>query len=309
MAAALIEISFQGGHGTAAGLTGLFNDLGFEEGKELALGLATIGVISGIVCGNIFINYAVRSKKIKLVSELEDLDNNNRDQEIQSSETIQIKSSNSFSLQIGFIALSILLGVGFHKLISFISILKYIPIFPLAMIGGVIIQFILEKFNKENILNEDILKNISSFSLDFLIASTVATISLSIIKNNFEIFVILALSAILWNLFALIVLAPKIIPSKWVERGLSDFGQSMGMTVTGLLLVKMVDPENKSSVLESFSYKQLLFEPIVGGGIFTALSMPLINQLGANMMLFICSVLFISWLLLGIFYFGKIKDS
>jgi glutamate:Na+ symporter, ESS family len=37
MAGALIEIGFEGGHGTAAGLAGTFRDLGFESGADLAL--------------------------------------------------------------------------------------------------------------------------------------------------------------------------------------------------------------------------------------------------------------------------------
>lgn len=36
----LIEIGFEGGHGTAAGMADTFADLGFEEGADLALGLA-----------------------------------------------------------------------------------------------------------------------------------------------------------------------------------------------------------------------------------------------------------------------------
>src|SRR5699024_1923814 len=45
LAAGLIEIAFVGGHGTAAGLGPTFNELGFPEGADLALGLATIGIL------------------------------------------------------------------------------------------------------------------------------------------------------------------------------------------------------------------------------------------------------------------------
>ncbi len=50
---------------------------------------------------------------------------------------------------------------------------------------------------------------------------------------------------------------------------MGDFGQSMGMTASGLLLMKIADPENRSPALESFGYKQLMFEPVVGGGDFS----------------------------------------
>ncbi len=51
MAGALIEIGFEGGHGTAAGMAGTFEELGFPGGTDLALGLATIGIIFGVVLG------------------------------------------------------------------------------------------------------------------------------------------------------------------------------------------------------------------------------------------------------------------
>ena len=39
LSGALIEISFEGGPGTAAGLEPLFEELGFSEGADLAIGL------------------------------------------------------------------------------------------------------------------------------------------------------------------------------------------------------------------------------------------------------------------------------
>ncbi|MFU8830482.1 MAG: sodium/glutamate symporter, partial [Phycisphaerales bacterium] len=59
MSGALIEIGFEGGHGTAAGLAESFRELGFENGAELALGLATVGVIAGVLIGTLLINWGV----------------------------------------------------------------------------------------------------------------------------------------------------------------------------------------------------------------------------------------------------------
>jgi hypothetical protein len=64
MAGALIEIGFEGGHGTAAGLAGTFDEFGFAEGADLALALATIGLVSGVVLGTVLVNWAVRTGRI-----------------------------------------------------------------------------------------------------------------------------------------------------------------------------------------------------------------------------------------------------
>jgi glutamate:Na+ symporter, ESS family len=58
MVGAPIEVGFEGGHGTAAGLGDTFEGLGFPEGQDLALGLATVGVVSGVVIGIALVNWS-----------------------------------------------------------------------------------------------------------------------------------------------------------------------------------------------------------------------------------------------------------
>jgi Na+/glutamate symporter len=48
---ALIELSFAGGHGTLAGLGPVFEEYGAGELVEVGLGLATIGLVTGVVIG------------------------------------------------------------------------------------------------------------------------------------------------------------------------------------------------------------------------------------------------------------------
>lgn len=52
----LLEISFSGGHGTAAGLTPTFAQLGASEATNIALGLATFSIIAAVVSGITIIN-------------------------------------------------------------------------------------------------------------------------------------------------------------------------------------------------------------------------------------------------------------
>lgn len=65
LSAALIEISFEGGHGTAAGLAGVFQEFGFADGQELAVGLATLSLIAAIIFGMLLIHWGVRRGHIK----------------------------------------------------------------------------------------------------------------------------------------------------------------------------------------------------------------------------------------------------
>ncbi|MDN6411937.1 MAG: sodium:glutamate symporter, partial [Yaniella sp.] len=173
------------------------------------------------------------------------------------------------------------------------------------MLGGVIIQLVAAQTGLGNMIARGTMERIQGLALDTLIIAALATLSLDAIANNIGPFVILAVAGVLWNVFVLFFLAPRYIQSFWFERGIADFGQSMGVTATGLLLLRMADPHQKSPAYEAFGYKQLVFEPFFGGGLVTAASIPLIVQLGPYPLLIIMIVLLIASLLSGLFYFGK----
>ena len=187
-------------------------------------------------------------------------------------------------------------------------IIGYVPLFPMAMIGGVILQILLDKFDRFNLVDRGMVKSLQGLALDFLVLSAIATLSLSVLGENIVVFGVLALVGIAWNVFAFLVLARRMIPKNWFERGIGDFGQSMGMTAVGLMLIRIVDSEGDTEALEAFGYKQLLFEPFVGGGIMTAVSVPLIFNFGMWTILVFVTVMMVVWMLVGLLYFGR-KDA
>jgi ESS family glutamate:Na+ symporter len=67
----------------------------------------------------------------------------------------------------------------------------------------------------------------------------------------------------------------------------------------------MVDPDNRSGAFESFAYKQLFFEPIVGGGLFTAAAPSLIARFGLVSILLLTGGILVAWLVFGFLAFGK----
>ncbi len=323
---ALIEISFVGGHGTAAGLSGTFEELGFAEGADLAVGLATIGIVSGVLVGIILINWGARTGRAKYVGGKKQLSDDEKEKlvELEDRETEVTKAHQTTSsmeplaFHLAVVGAAIAVGYVLLKLIVLVEeytwgawtgvqLFPYVPLFPLAMVGGMIIQIGLDRTGKSHFIDREMINRISGFSLDILIVSALASLSLAVIGDNLVPFLLLAVVAIGWNVFAFLVLAPKMIPEYWFERGIGDLGQAMGMTATGLLLMKIADPDNETPALEGFGYKQILFEPLVGGGIFTAASLPLIYQFGPVAILILSIIVMTFFLLFGLFYFGGKK--
>ncbi len=354
LAGALIEISFEGGHGTAAGMAGTFRELGFAEGADLALALATVGLVSGIVVGTILINWAARRGYIGLaaaertkgnrnalhkdangvssremavspspirISDLRSASGTDGDtleelKELQWEKEQETKPTDPLSVHLGIVALAVAVGWLIKEALLLLelhtwggdggfTLIPYVPLFPLAMIGGVVIQIVADKTGMDRHISRRLMNRISGAALDLTIISALGTLSLTALGTHIVPFLVLSVAGIVWNLFMLIVLAPRIIPFGWFERGIGDFGQSTGVTATGLLLMRMADPRNESGALESFGYKQLLFEPIVGGGLFTAASLPLIAQFGPQTVLALTSGVTVFWIVFGLAVFGR----
>ncbi|WP_078394751.1 sodium/glutamate symporter [Shouchella patagoniensis] len=325
-AGALIEIGFVGGHGTAAGLQGTFTEFDFAEGYDLAIGLATVGIVSGITIGMVLVNWAARKGVSKTLKHPDDIsieqqtgviDVNQRER--SGTMTTSPMSIDTLTLHIGFVAIAILIGYVLLEGLVWVEaitygnsmnlyLFEYIPLFPFAMIGGIILQFILSKTDKHQLIDRETINRIQGVGLDFLIISAMASLSLATIGNNIGPFIILSVSGILINMILFLYLAPKMIPKYWFERGIGDFGQSTGVAATGLMLMRIVDPENKSPAMTAYGYKQILFEPMVGGGLITAVAIPFIIQFGSIPVLIASTILLIAFWCLGVFYFGKKKE-
>jgi ESS family glutamate:Na+ symporter len=75
----------------------------------------------------------------------------------------------------------------------------------------------------------------------------------------------------------------------------------MGVTATGLLLLRTVDPNYETEAAEAFASKQLLHEPIMGGGLWTGSAIPLLALWGAKPILAISLAVMLGWGILLLF--------
>lgn len=317
IAGSLIEIAFEGGHGTAGGMADTFIELGFEEGADLALGLATVGIISGIVTGTALARWGRKKGYIANIQsevdqpdDLPDLSHSeNQAKRERRKQLTQGLLIDPLSLNFGFVGIAIIIGwiilKGLVLLesvtwgLSGFTMMSYVPLFPMALIGGIVVQIIMVRLDLDALIIPQLTKNIAGMALDVVVVTALASISLTVIGGNLGIFLTLSIVGILWNVVFFLYYAPKIFPDYWFEKGIGDLGQSMGVTATGILLLRMVDPENRSGAFESFAYKQLFFEPIVGGGLFTAAAPALIARLGLVTTLLITGGLLVFWLGVG----------
>lgn len=295
MFAGIMPVGFEGGHGTAGGMGPVFDELGFPEMKDFALASATGGIMGAIIVGMGLVNWAVRKgyveKKASPRFDAEDLTGIIPDGQrpIAGKLTVSSDVIESLTLHLVFVGIAILLGWLMKQGLLLIAgnlpgksadIFKSFPLFPLCMLGGVIVQWLADRFDPHGHMDHGLMLRIQNCALDFLVVAAIATIRLDIVAKGWIPLVILIAAGIGWNVLCLTLLARRAFKDAWFERGIAEMGQSMGVTATGLLLLRVVDPDYETEAAEAFAAKQLLHEPFMGGGLWTGAAIPLLALWG-----------------------------
>jgi len=294
----LLEIGFEGGHGTAGGMAEAFIQYGWEDGVALGFTVATIGMIIGIVFGMVMIQWAHKRGIVKQVKGFKDRRSNERRgihlrtfRPSAGLQTVFSDSIDSLAWHIAIVGLSMLIGYGLHCCIP----MKGFPLFPLCMIGGVLLSLGAKWMKVDLLVDRVQMERISGASLDFLVVSAVATIRLEVVAKNWQPLLILVVAGAIWSVWCIFYIAPKIFRTAWFERAIAEFGQATGVTATGLMLLRTVDPDNRTPAAMSFGYKQLLHEPFMGGGLWTALALTLVYKIGWLNVFWISLAMLVFW--------------
>ena len=76
--------------------------------------------------------------------------------------------------------------------------------------------------------------SICNTATDFLIVSAIATIEPQAVLDAAVPFVVCCAVGVAWVLLAFVAFAKRLLPDYWVERGVTEFGLSLGATATAL---------------------------------------------------------------------------
>ncbi len=277
MFASIVEIGWAGGHGTAGGMIDVYNSLNWPDGGDLGLTSATAGLFMGIVGGMIIINYAVR-KGYTSVLKTEDQIKGGQERDIipvserkaNSVGTLNNDIVESFAFHLALVGIAILIGWIIQVLIeNYIGI--EMPLFPMAMIGGLIVQLIISKTEFNKAVDAKTFHRIQGMALDFLIASAVASISIPVvIKYAVPFMILMVVSAIILVAFFFWA-GPRLFKTNWFENAIVNYGFLSGVAAVGLMLLRISDPNMETEAGESFALRTPLFEPLLGGGLITSL--------------------------------------
>jgi ESS family glutamate:Na+ symporter len=315
--AALIEVAYEGGHGSAAAMGPTYARLGLESGESLGLAMATVGLLTATLVGGLVVVLG-RNQRWLLAASLPISLHPDNTSETQAADPeppakplltrlgqgLQVWLPNlaltGVAVLIGVLMLSGLQLLAEHLGGGFALVIDGLPVFPLALLGSLLVRLALEKTGNAHWVAPAVQGRVGTLSADLLITAATACLDLALLGEQWLPLTVLAVAGLLWNVAVVLLLAPRILPPNWFERGLVEFGQATGVAASGLLLLNMVDPGDQGDALTPFSIKQLLLQPFIAGGIITVIAPLAISGWGLPTWTGLCLALVVLWITLGL---------
>ena len=293
--AMLIETGFAGGHGTAAAMGQVFASpaVQLQHGDDLGMMMATVGLISSVTTGILYINIAAR---MRWVSSDVSARANQGSANIAANKSAQPQAPPSvWLLQVIWLGLAVACGHALHYVVELTvnaipaasaasesqgvtaaEIIGSFPLFIYTLFGGLITRHLLVAFKCGHLIQAPVLQRIVGVAMDYLVVAAIATLNVLAVASSAAPLVILIVGGLLWSAFCLFFVSRWLLPRDyWLPLGLINYGMSTGTTATGFVLLRLVDPELKTRAAEDYALAAPISAPFVGGGMLT-LALPIL---------------------------------
>jgi len=255
----LMASGFTGGHGTAAAVGATFADLGWEEATDLGMTFATVGILTGVFGGLAFIKWGTKKGVTGYIKDFKYIDGDMKTGLI-SKENLQPMgndtiSSVSLDTLCYHMALVVMLAGGGYALNKFglAKILSGVPDFTVAYFLALIFFFIFRKTGVYTHMDTRITTRISGTATDYLVFFGIATISVPVIIEYWLPLLICVIGGWFCVFVMIIPLGYRMMKTSWFEHSIFCYGYLTGVFAIGFVLLRVVDPENKSKTLESIA--------------------------------------------------------
>lgn len=262
-----LSAGFAGGHGTAGVVGNLlqstFDQPYWNTAQGVTTTTATVGLISGILIGIVLINIAARKGYTRFIQsgskipvEMQTgLQKDPKTQEAAGKETTNSSSIDSLGFHLALILL--VSGLAFAVTYFFktydILILNLIPEWAYAILIMYVVWGIMQKVGLAWIVDVKTKTKISSTLTEFAVVSAIVSLPIQAVFAYLLPLSIMMIGGLVITVALAYFLAKKFFTDYWFEKSVVILGTNTGVFLTGLLLLKMVDPDMKSPILRDYS--------------------------------------------------------
>ena len=311
----LMPAGFIGGHGAAAAFGGSFGELiGWQDALPVAQTFATIGLLFGVIGGVIYINIGTRKKWTRFIKTTSNLPEGMRtgmnppeEQDSMGRNTVNTMSLDPLTWHISLVLIATCGGYYLTNYLQSLFPTLSVPMFSVALLCGVALQMLLNVLGLAKYVDKNVITRIGSSATDYLVAFGIATIRISVVIEYLVPIIILTLIGAIFCISYLYFVSRKLYHKFWFERGIFIFGWSTGVVAIGVTLLRIVDPEYRSSALEDYGMAYV-FMSFIEIGLIAFLPTLIVNGYGFAAGA-VCLVIFVLLLVVCVKRYGIYKGS
>ncbi|MBO0602859.1 sodium:glutamate symporter [Sporosarcina sp. E16_3] len=265
----LLAAGFVGGHGTAAAIGATFEQNGWEEATSLAMTSATVGIMSAILIGIVFIKWGSSKGHTKFLASFKDLPDELRTGLIppesrtkSETDTVSSISIDPYVFHLSIITIIAMGGYYLSQLGAMLLPSVVIPAFSLAFLVGLFVKKILNSTNTDKYVSKDVVSRISGSATDILVAFGIGSISIAVVLDYAVPLLLLFVFGLVYAFLFFAVFSKKFFPEYWFEKGIFTWGWTTGTVAMGMALLRIVDPKSESKTLDDYSLAYIPIAPV-----------------------------------------------
>ena len=258
---------FYAGHGNATTVGNIIQDAGlWNDAVGVGVTFATIGILCGVILGMVIINMGAKRGLTHVKMSFADMDEGERTGYIRPENRVSVgngvtnvSSLDPLAFQLAIVGVVVVIGIVVRTLLMKIHpIMSNFPLVGAVLVSSMIIGFVINKTTLRERIDRKLMNRITGTALEYMITAAIATTSRQVFVSYALPLVLISICMVLVNLFVCFVLGKRWLQDNPFETGVGLFGMACGVLATGLMLVKVVDPDNETTASTCISTSSTL---------------------------------------------------
>lgn len=271
----LVSLGFEEGPGQALSFGKVWETVGFEHAATIGLTFAAIGFLFSFFVGVPIANWGIRKGYTNQTPSslpkhfLKGIIPKEQKKESAGNLTMHSGNIETLAFHAALIGLIYILAYGVTILLG-----KILPpdvakmlwgfFFFIGMAIAFLVKIIMKRLKIDHLVDSGLQRRITGLAVDYLIVATVMAIQVVILWKYIIPVSIIALAGGLVTTFLVIYLGRRLWTYN-IERSVTIYGAVTGTVSSGLLLLRIVDPEFKTPVAIEVGLMNLFMVPIILG--------------------------------------------
>ena len=270
-----LPLGFTQGPGQALAVGKAWEATGFTSAVTIGLAFAAVGFFFALFIGIPLVNWGVRKGYTKLGhTQLPDYFKRGYYRPEEVNESIGMMTTHpgnveALAFQAGAVGIVYLLTyLGYYlveQVAGTLSSATWGFFFFYAMLVAILCRFVMNKLKIGYMLNPQTQTGITGFAVDILVAATLISVELAVVWDYVVPLAVITLVGGLWTTCCVVYFGRRLPGEQGFERMVVQFGVNTGTVSTGLVLLRVIDPQFRTSVaLETGLYAIFALPFILG---------------------------------------------